>query len=573
MASQLGQLLLRKGFLTDEQLEESLRIQCEQGGHLGTILVQLGYLQREDLTSTLGEQHGLPSVELAHFKIERNCLNLVPVEAAVQHQIVPLMRTGSTLVIAVSDPSNLLALDEIRFRTGCRIEPVIASAASIRLALEDYYGAERTIALQRVFAELRRDDAEYEVALSEKADVDIERLQDNSLEAPIIRLVNIILGEAIRRSASDIHLEPFEGDFRIRFRIDGVLHTLMTPPVHLRESIISRLKILANLDISERRLPQDGRMRVKLKQAGLRREIDIRVSSLPTLFGEKVVLRILDPTHLPLELERLGFEEDSMLKFRKAISRPSGMVLVTGPTGSGKTSTLYTVLRELNREAVNILTVEDPVEINLPGINQVQVIDRIGRTFAGVLRAFLRQDPDIIMVGEIRDSETAGIAVKAALTGHLVLSTLHTTDAPSSVSRLLNMGIEPYLVAGSIRLICAQRLVRVICPECGVAASDSQPVTLRDEDSHGLTPGKSRHLKGAGCQYCSQTGFRGRTGIFEVLDISPRIQELISSRANVAAIRKAAADDGMRTLRASGLAKVRAGLTTLDEVVRATSSV
>jgi len=461
-------------------------------------------------------------------------------------------------------------LDEIKFRTGYHVEPVVATQSAIKEAIEKHYGTEQTLALKKVYDELTAE-GEYELSLAaEETEMDLAELQKSSSEAPIIRLVNLILADAIRKGASDIHIEPFEREMRVRYRIDGVLFQMMTPPNKFRDALTSRIKILARLDIAERRIPQDGRIKIRINDNGKRKEIDFRVSTLPTLFGEKIVLRILDKAKLPLDLTMLGFEPESLAKFEWAVKQPYGMILVTGPTGSGKTSSLYTVLNKLNTEQVNIMTAEDPVEYNFMGINQVQTKEQIGLTFAAALRAFLRQDPNIIMVGEIRDLETAEIAVKAALTGHLVLSTLHTNDAPSSIDRLLNMGIEPFLVSTSVNLICAQRLVRRICKECKQAVDTPREALVE----LGFPANIAKDLviyQGAGCSKCNDSGYKGRIGLFEVMQVTPAIQDLILKGGRGAVIREKAREEGMITLRESGLEKIRSGLTTIEEVLRETA--
>ncbi len=570
MSVRLGDLLLKAGKLNRIQLDEVLRQQRQQGGRLGSLLTEKGYCSDTDIANVLSKQYEVPVVDLNKIEIEPDVTKLISLETAIRYQLIPLRRVGTTITVAVTDPTNILALDELKFTTGYRVEPVLATETAVRAALEQYYGSEQTLELQRVYDELAATH-EYELDIQEEAgEVDLNELQKGSAEAPIIKLVNIILGEAIQKGASDIHIEPYEKEFRIRYRIDGVLYVTMNPPLKFKDAMISRIKIMANLDISERRLPQDGRIKIRINDRGRRKEVDLRVSSLPTLFGEKVVLRILDQEKLPLELSLLGLEPGSLTKFDAAIDRPYGMILVTGPTGSGKSSTLYTCLNKLNTGDVNIMTAEDPVEYNFMGINQVQTKEQIGLTFAAALRSFLRQDPDIIMVGEIRDRETAEIAIKAALTGHLVLSTLHTNDAPSTVNRLINMGVEPFLVASSVNLICAQRLVRKVCNEC------KHPIQVPVEAlvDIGLPPAiakNTRPVAGAGCSKCNETGYKGRVGLFEVMEVTPAIHKLILTGANAPQIRQTAKDEGMITLRESGLEKLRSGVTTIDEVLRETT--
>lgn len=570
MSVRLGELLIKKGHITVDQLKEAIKYQHDHSCKLGSALVRLGLTNDQIVASALSQQYGLPAIDLPNVEIDRQCMNLIPMETVIRYQVLPVKKVANTLTVAVADPTDVMVLDEIKFMTGYKVEPVVAPESAIREAIELFYGDRHSIELQKVYDELVADGEEYELDLSEKQKVDIAELERTSSEAPIIKLVNIVLADAIRRGASDIHLEPYEGELRIRFRIDGVLYTMMRPPIRLRDPIVSRLKIMASLDISERRLPQDGRIRIHISHASKKKRLDFRVSTLPTLFGEKVVLRLLDPEKLPSELEKLGFEGHSLQQVRSAIERPYGMFLVTGPTGSGKTSTLYTCLQLLNTDQVNIMTAEDPVEFNFAGINQVPINENIGRTFASILRAFLRQDPNIIMVGEVRDLETAEIAVKAALTGHLVLSTLHTNDAPSTITRLLNMGVEPFLVASSVNLICAQRLVRVICTGCRKQIETPTEALV----GLGLPESEARKVKtyhGAGCPACNHSGYKGRTGLFEVMEITPAIQDLILSETSPTEIRRTARREGMLTLREVGLLKIAKGITTVDEVARETA--
>ncbi|HSR70640.1 MAG TPA: type IV-A pilus assembly ATPase PilB [Acidobacteriota bacterium] len=574
MSTRIGEVLIEQGLLSHEQLNQALAHQRRNGGRLGTTLSELGYCSDLAICQALSKQYDVPSIELKKAEIDPEIISLVPVNVAIRYQLVPIKRVGTTLTVAVADPSNIMALDEIKFMTGLRVEPVIALEGDIREAIEQFYGDEHSLELQKVYDELSADADEYELELSQEDDMeDLDALQKGSEEAPIIKLVNLILAEAIRQGASDIHIEPYEKEFRVRYRIDGVLFIVMNPPVKFKDAIISRIKIMANLDISERRLPQDGRIKMRISQHGRKKEIDLRVSSLPTLFGEKIVMRILDATKLPLDLTKLGFEEDSLRRFQHAADSPYGMILVTGPTGSGKTSTLYTCLNRLNAEDVNIMTAEDPVEFNFPGINQVQTKEQIGLTFAASLRSFLRQDPDIIMVGEIRDLETAEISIKAAQTGHLVLSTLHTNDAPSAITRMLDMGIPPFLVTSSVNLVCAQRLVRRICKECKQEVQTPVP-TLIEMGFPAPLAKKVRTFQGKGCSACSESGYKGRIGLYEVMEVTPAIRQIILSRDGftVDDLRKKAIEEGMITLRESGLKKVGAGVTTVDEVLRETAA-
>ena len=569
MPSKLGEMLVQAKIITPEQLKEALEIQRREGGRLGQHLMKLGYVTEEQITQILSRQYGVPSVNLSKLEIDPEITNLVPVDVCQKYMVMPIRRVGATLTIAMVDPTNVFALDDIKFMTGLNVEPVVATEEGIKKAIEKYYGASWDEKLKTVLGDMGGTAEEIEVK-AEEEEIDIAELEKSSEDAPVVRLVNLILSEAVQRGASDIHIEPYEKDYRIRFRIDGVLYEVMSPPLKLKDAVASRIKILSQLDISEKRLPQDGRIKVKMKTKTGTKDLDIRVSVLPTLFGEKIVMRLLDKDQLRLDMTQLGFEPSSLEKFLKAISKPYGMVLVTGPTGSGKTNTLYSALSRLNTPEVNIMTAEDPVEFNLHGINQVQMHERIGLNFATALRSFLRQDPNIIMVGEIRDFETAEIAIKAALTGHLVLSTLHTNDAPSSVSRLLNMGIEPFLVSTSLLLVVAQRLVRRICPQC------KQPITYPPEAliDVGFSPDEIPNLrlyKGAGCPNCNNTGYRGRIGVFEVMEVSDSIREMILEGASTLELKHQAREEGMITLRESGLIKVRQGITTIEEVLRETA--
>ncbi|MBZ5640769.1 MAG: type IV-A pilus assembly ATPase PilB [Acidobacteriia bacterium] len=569
MAVKLGEMLLKAGLITQDRLQEALEAQKKNGGKLGYNLVKLGYVKEDEITQLLSEQYGVPSINLRHFEIDESVINLIPSEVAQKYLVLPVNRTGATLTIAMADPTNVFAMDDIRFMTGYTVEPVVASEIAIREAIEKYYGSTHALELKKVMDEMAEAEAEALELLEDEEEIDVHQLEAATEEAPVVRLVNIILTDSIKKSASDIHIEPYEKDFRVRFRIDGVLYEIMHPPLKLKDAITSRLKIMAKLDISEKRLPQDGRIKIKMKLQGKTKEMDYRVSVLPTLFGEKIVLRLLDKDNLVLDMTRLGFEPESLLKFERSILKPYGMVLVTGPTGSGKTNTLYSSIARVNTPETNIITAEDPVEFNLHGINQVQMKEQIGLNFATALRSFLRQDPNIILVGEVRDFETAEIAVKAALTGHLVLSTLHTNDAPSTINRLMNMGIEPFLVATSVNLICAQRLVRKICKEC----KDEIHMPTQALVDVGFSLEEAPRLKlfkGKGCANCNNTGYRGRLGLFEVMEITDEIRELILSGASAMELKRKAIDEGMLSLRASGLQKLREGQTTVEEVVRET---
>ncbi|HEY6215576.1 MAG TPA: type IV-A pilus assembly ATPase PilB [Pyrinomonadaceae bacterium] len=596
MSAKLGEILVRENLISPQHLREALDYQRAHGGRLGFNLVKLGLISDDMITAVLSRQYGIPSVNLELFNIDPGVIGLIPQEVAQKHSVLPLSRVGATLTLAMVDPTNVFALDDVKFMTGLNVEPVVVAEGSVQLAIAKYYGSSREIELASSSIEevsnngkdsngngaithddlVSLDSIDFETGQTEDVEVvedneeiDLSTLSRMSEDAPVVRLVNVLLVDSLRRGASDIHVEPYEKELRIRFRIDGVLYDVMHPPLKLRDALISRIKIMSKLDISEKRLPQDGRIKIKVKVDSRSRELDFRVSTLPTLFGEKVVLRLLDKQNLMLDMTKLGFEPESLTKFKRNISKPYGMVLVTGPTGSGKTNTLYSALQSLNTVATNIMTAEDPVEFNLPGINQVQMKEQIGLNFAAALRSFLRQDPNIVLVGEIRDFETAEIAIKAALTGHLVLSTLHTNDAPSTISRLMNMGIEPFLVATSVNLIQAQRLIRRICKDC---KHDHQtPVEALIEV--GLKPEEARTIKtykGKGCSTCNNTGYKGRIGLYEVMEITDEIRELILIGASALELRKKAIDDGMITLRESGLHKIRSGLTTLEEVVRET---
>jgi len=570
----LGEILLREGLITGEQLERALAQQQSSNDRLGQILVRQEAINEEDLTAALSRQYGVPSINLAYFEADSNLMNLVPMEVAVKHQALPLSRVGSTLTLAMVDPSNVAVMDDIKFMTGFNIEPVLASETAIMDAIKKYYGSfedvQRKKELQELVGFIDEGEADsLELEAEDGETLNLQELEKAAEEAPVIKLVNYILTDAVNREASDIHLEPYEKEYRIRYRIDGLLRNIMSPPLKLRDAMISRIKIMAKLDISEKRLPQDGRIMVKLAHNGKKKQIDFRVSVLPTLHGEKIVLRLLDKENLRLDMTRLGFEPEPLAKFKNAIEKPYGIVLVTGPTGSGKTNTLYSAIFALNQPDVNILTAEDPVEFQLPGVNQVQMKDQIGLNFAASLRSFLRQDPDIILVGEIRDFETAEIAIKAALTGHMVLSTLHTNDAPSTITRLINMGIEPFLVATSVHLIAAQRLVRTICTRCKAPEN----IPLQGLLDAGFSPEEARTVqvyRGKGCDYCGKTGYKGRMGLFEVLEITDELRDMILVGSSALDLKRKALEQGMLTLRQTGLNKVREGFTTLEEVLRET---
>ncbi len=611
MSGRLGAMLVSSGLITEDQLKKALATQKSEGGRLGSILVKLGSVQEDKLMTFLSKQYGVPYVDLSKFEINPAVIKHIPAEVAQKYRIMPINRAGATITIAMVDPSNIFAIDDIKFMTGYNVEAVVATEGAIIEAVRKYYGAaarslvagksggvatssapkeERKISLDAkdyAMDENAEDSFVDDIDTGGVVDVEdfdnlvhgavdeLEVIEDEKLdtlsdevEAPIIKLVNGILLRAAKAGVSDIHIEPYEKKFRVRYRLDGVLKTVMGLPLKIRNAIISRVKIMASLDIAERRLPQDGRIKLKMSK---NKVMDFRVSVLPTLFGEKIVMRLLDKSNLQLDMTKLGFDEDQLRDFKDALGKPFGMVLVTGPTGSGKTTTLYSALSELNTDSENIMTAEDPVEFNLMGINQVQMKDDIGLNFAAALRSFLRQDPDIIMVGETRDYETAEIGVKAALTGHLVLSTLHTNDAPSTINRLLNMGVEPFLVSSAVILIVAQRLVRKACQNC----KKPQKLPVETFIAAGFDPEEAKTVvsyKGEGCDICNQTGYKGRVALYEVMPLRDDIKELILQGASVFDLKKAAVAGGMKTLRSSGLLKVKAGLTSLEEVVENTFS-
>jgi len=562
----LGDLLVADGLLGQEQLQKALVEQKGSTEKLGSILIRLGFINEEQLIGFLSRQYGVPSITLAQLEIDLEVLKLVPAAIAKKYEVLPVRRMGNSLALAMADPTNVFALDDISFMTNLQVLPLVASQTAIKKAIDRHYES-KTEAIASVMQDMSTDLSNVEVVEGDEdsAKIDTFELKESADEAPVVKLVNMVLVDAIQKGASDIHFESYEKVFRIRFRIDGVLHEMLSPPKRLESAILSRLKIMSNLDISERRLPQDGRIKLRYST----REIDFRVSTLPTIFGEKAVLRILDKDALKLDLTQLGFDEWSLEKFTGAIHQPYGMVLITGPTGSGKTTTLYSAIHTINSPEHNIMTAEDPVEYNLKGVNQVQINDGVGRTFAAALRSFLRQDPDVILVGETRDLETAQISIRAALTGHLVFSTLHTNDCPSTIARLLDMGIQPFLVASSLLLLLAQRLGRKICTAC------KEPYE-GDEESlvpYGHVPtgkGKVTFSKGKGCPACNFTGMKGRVAIYEVMPISEELRDAILRNAPTAELREVAQSQGMKTLRQSGLLKVLDGTTTIEEVLRVT---
>jgi type IV pilus assembly protein PilB len=552
MEPRVAELLVRGGVVSRDQLNKAQQKGRDSGSSVMKELVQLGFTTEQTLTEFLAKQFGIEKIELTPEEIEESAFTLVPPQLTQKHQLVPTKLTGSILTVAMADPTDLIAINEIKFITGYGVRVVLASPSAIKKTLDHRFGGVSYDDVLKKFG-----DSNMELIL-EQDDVNLQELQQATMEAPVVTLVNAILADAAKRRASDIHIEPYEKLFRVRFRIDGVLQEIMSPPLRLKNPLVSRLKVMAGLDIAERRLTQDGRIKLKM---GIGGELDIRVSILPTLFGEKVVMRLLDKSNLQLDMAKLGFDPQTLRDFQEAIHKPFGMILITGPTGSGKSTTLYSALSELNKADVNISTAEDPVEYNLVGINQVQVREQIGLNFASCLRSFLRQDPDIIMVGEIRDLETAQIAVKAALTGHLVLSTLHTNDAPSTIDRLINMGVEPFLLTSSINLIAAQRLVRRICDKC------KEPIEVTSEAAGGFST-----FRGRGCNNCNDTGYRGRLAIYEILVMHEGLKELILKSASAADLKREAVKLGMSTLRMSALQKVRDGFTTIEETIRVTDT-
>ena len=564
-SNRLGELLVREKLISLQQLRQAQEEQKKSGQNLGYTLAKLGYISDGEITNFLSSQYRLPAINLDEYEIDQDVIKLVSKDVCEKHKIVPVSRSGSSLIVAMSDPTNLHAIDDIKFLSGYNVEPVVASESAIQAAIEMYYNAGPSY--EEVMADFDIDDDDIDFT-GEQEDINALELERQSEDAPVVRLVNVFLLNAIRKGASDIHLEPYEKRLRVRYRIDGVLHEEMTPPLKLKNALVSRIKIMSQLDIAERRLPQDGRIKLKL---GKGREMDFRVSAMPTIWGEKIVLRLLDKGNLQLDMTKLGFEEKPLEDFKWAIHQPWGMVLVTGPTGSGKTTTLYSALSELNKAEVNISTAEDPVEYNLHGINQVQMHDDIGLNFAMALRSFLRQDPDIIMVGEVRDFETAEIAVKAALTGHLVLSTLHTNDAPATISRLLNMGVEPFLITASVNLVLAQRLARRICADCRQEL-EVEPESLIELGVPEDQLGSASVYQGVGCPTCNNTGYKGRVALYEVMKFTDDLKEAVLQGASTAELKQSAIKAGMKTLRAAGIGKMLEGVTTPAEVLRVTMS-
>ena len=559
--NRLGELLVRNKLIDQQQLTKALEEQKASGGRLGASMVKLGFLKEEDLAAFLSRQYGVPSINLSEFEIDESVIKLVPSEVVQKYQLIPINRAGSTLIVAMADPSNIFAIDDIKFMTGYNVEIVVSAENSIKSAIDKYY--DQSASFDDVMGDL--DDIDLEV-IDDVDEIDTGELERASEDAPVVKLVNLILTDAIKKGASDIHVEPYEKSFRVRYRIDGVLHEVMKPPLKLKNALTSRIKIMSEMDISERRLPQDGRIKIKLPGG---KDMDYRVSCLPTLFGEKIVLRLLDKSNLQLDMTKLGYEEQSLKWFKEQIHKPFGMVLVTGPTGSGKTVSLYSALSELNTPSENISTAEDPVEFNFAGINQCQMHEEIGLNFATALRSFLRQDPDIIMIGEIRDFETAEIGVKAALTGHLVLSTLHTNDCPSTVNRLLNMGIEPFLVASAVNLITGQRLGRRLCQECQVP-EDIPKETLIQAGVPEDQVDSFNSYKGEGCVKCNDTGYKGRVGFYQVMPMFEELRELILAGANTAELKRESMRLGVKTMRQAALTKMDEKITSFEETLRCT---
>jgi type IV pilus assembly protein PilB len=569
MGSNLGELLLREKVLTPDQLKSALEVQKEKKVPLQTALVSLGLVSEEEMAQALSRQLGYPYIDLDQFEVYPDVVTLIPLEIVKKYMIMPIHRIRSFLTLAMVDPTDLEVIEDIRFRTGLSIQPVIASESGILNAINKYYGSSSALRVKKIIEDIAlADDTRVNIIEEEKDDYNVQELVQATEEAPIIKLVNEIFVDAIKKGASDVHFEPYEQTFRVRFRMDGLLHEQMNLPLKFKAPVISRVKILSNMDIAEKRLPQDGRIKMKVKlENGGRKEVDMRISSLPTIFGEKVVARILDRQMLKLDLTELGFEEESLDKFQQAIRRPWGIILVTGPTGSGKTNTLYSAVSTLNSLEKNIMTAEDPVEYSISGLNQVHIKEEIGLDFPRVLRSFLRQDPDIMLVGEMRDLETVDIAIKAALTGHLVFSTVHTNDAASTVVRLVNMNVEPFLIADSLVLIAAQRLVRRICQKCKVPHKLPEKALI----DIGYLPEEVKSVqawKGGGCDYCNNTGYKGRIALYEVMPIDDEMREQILMRAQSREIKKRATEKGMITLRRSGLIKIKNGVTSIEEVLR-----
>ncbi len=571
MGSNLGELLVQEKLLDKEQLKEVQDFQKKNDVSTGTAVVSLGYISEEDMAQALSRQLGYPYINLDQFEVYPDVISLIPVEIAKKYLIMPIHRIRSFLTLAMVDPTDLDVIEDIRFRTGLSIQPVIASETGITNAIKKYYGSSDSLRVKQIVDEIEQaEDTTVNIIEEDEEDYDIEELVHSTEEAPIITLVNTVFIDAIKKGASDVHFEPYEKAFRVRYRLDGTLYEMMNLAMKFQNPVISRVKILSNMDIAEKRLPQDGRIKMRVKlENGNKKEVDMRVSSVPTIFGEKVVVRILDKSMLKLNMEELGFEKESLELFKKGIKRAWGIVLVTGPTGSGKTNTLYSAISTINSMEKNIMTAEDPVEFYIPGINQVNIRDEIGLNFSTSLRSFLRQDPDIMLVGEMRDFETVDIAIKAALTGHLVFSTVHTNDAASTITRLVNMNVETFLVADSVFMIVAQRLVRRLCKKCR-AKHNLTTETLVDIGYTAKEAPKVKAYKPVGCNVCHNTGYKGRVGLFEVMEVSDEIKDLILAKAHSKEIKKKSVEQGMITLRRSGLLKIKEGITSIEEVLRET---
>lgn len=571
MGSNLGELLIQEKLLDSEQLKSALDFHKKNDVGIGSAIVSLGYLSEEEMAQALSRQLGYPYINLDQFEVYPDVISLIPIEIAKKYLIMPIHRIRSFLTLAMVDPTDLGIIEDVRFRTGLSIQPVIASESGIMNAISKYYGSSDALRVKQIVDEIEQaEDTSVNIIEEEEEDYDIEELVHSTEEAPIITLVNTIFIDSIKKGASDVHFEPYEKNFRVRYRLDGTLHEMMNLALKFKNPVTSRVKILSNMDIAEKRLPQDGRIKIRVKlENGDKKEVDMRVSSVPAVFGEKVVVRILDKAMLQLDMTKLGFEEESLDIFKRMILRPWGIILVTGPTGSGKTNTLYSGISNLNSMEKNIMTAEDPVEFYMPGINQVNIRDAIGLNFARSLRSFLRQDPDIMLVGEMRDFETVDIAIKAALTGHLVFSTVHTNDAASTILRLVNMDVEPFLIADSVVLVVAQRLVRKLCPECRTR-HNLTPEALMDIGFTKEETAKLKVYKPAGCNECHNTGYKGRIGLFEVMEVTDDIKDLILSRAQSKEIKKKSMENGMTTLRRSGLKKIMEGTTSVEEVLRET---
>ncbi len=571
MASNLGELLIQEKLLDNDQLKSAVDYHRKNDVGIGTAIISLGYLSEEEMAQALSRQLGYPYINLDQFEVYPDVINLIPVEIAKKYLIMPIHRIRSFLTLSMVDPTDLDIIEDVRFRTGLSIQPVIASESGIMNAISKYYGSSDALRVKQIVDEIEQaDDTSVNIIEEEEEDYDIEELVHSTEEAPIITLVNTIFIDAIKKGASDVHFEPYEKNFRVRYRLDGTLHEMMNLALKFKNPVTSRVKILSNMDIAEKRLPQDGRIKMRVKlENGDRKDVDMRVSSVPIIFGEKVVVRILDKAMLQLDMTKLGFEQESLDIFKRNIVRPWGIILVTGPTGSGKTNTLYSAISTLNSMEKNIMTAEDPVEFYIPGINQLQVKEEIGLNFANSLRSFLRQDPDIMLIGEMRDFETVDIAIKAALTGHLVFSTVHTNDAASTILRLVNMNVEPFLISDSVVLVVAQRLVRRLCQKCA-SRHNLTPEALVDIGFTQEEVSKIKVYKPAGCNNCHNTGYKGRIGLYEVMEVTDEIRDLVLSRAQSKDIKQKAMEKGMITLRRSGLVKIMEGITSVEEVLRET---